>query len=325
MKIVTPLTNENFYEPLISEGADEFYCGFVPYEWLKRYTNLSPLNRREFLGNVNICSFTSMKILGKMIDKYKIPVKITLNSLYYTNDQYPIITDIIKKLMDIGFKTFIIADLALIVYLRNNSIDCNIHLSGENGQINNLSIDLLNQFNISRYIFSRKDTLDDIKNCIEKNPIKNIEYETFILNELCPFSGAFCNTMHCDWLTQVCKINYKVRSIKKESEKLDKVVENAIRLQKSSAINNINLKRDSNTLGKSGCGLCKICELRNIGVSHLKVVGRGKCLEYLIENIRSTKEIIKIANNETDSNEFEKLIKCKYFNSNCTNFCYYPS
>lgn len=325
MKIVTPLTNENFYEPLIAAGADEFYCGFVPYEWLKYYTNLKPLNRREFLSNVNICSFASMKILGKMVDKYKIPVKITLNSLYYTEEQYPIIADIIKKLMDIGFKTFIIADLALIIYLRNKSIDCNIHLSGENGQINSLSIDLLNQFNISRYIFSRKDTLDDIKNCIEKNPIKSTEYETFLLNELCPFSGAFCNTMHSDWLTQICKIDYKIRSIEKESKKLDAVIEKANILKSSSAINNINFKKDSSNLGKTGCGLCKICELRNIGVSHLKVVGRGKRLEYLIENVQSTREIIKIADAETNSAKFEKLIKDKYFNSNCTNFCYYPS
>ena len=48
-----------------------------------------PLNRREvFYYNVQISSISDMKILRKMVDKYKVPVTITFNSLYYTEHQY---------------------------------------------------------------------------------------------------------------------------------------------------------------------------------------------------------------------------------------------
>ena len=67
---------------LAEAGADEVFCGCVPYEWNKKYGTLFPLNRREVLYyNVHICSLEEMKILKKMVDVYKVPVNITFNYL----------------------------------------------------------------------------------------------------------------------------------------------------------------------------------------------------------------------------------------------------
>lgn len=44
---------------------------------------------------------------------------LTFNSLYYLPEQYPEIGDIIEKCMGIGFRSYIIADPALLVYLKN--------------------------------------------------------------------------------------------------------------------------------------------------------------------------------------------------------------
>lgn len=68
--------------------------------------------------------------------KYEKPVHLTFNSLYYIPEQYPEIAGIISQCMKIGFHSYIIADPALIVYLRENGINCEIHLSGECGEIN---------------------------------------------------------------------------------------------------------------------------------------------------------------------------------------------
>lgn len=92
MKIVTPLSAVGHYIPLMKAGADEFYSGILPIEWLKKYNMTMPINRREwFLSECNICTYTEMKILSKMVKEYQIPIKITLNSHYYVREQYPLL------------------------------------------------------------------------------------------------------------------------------------------------------------------------------------------------------------------------------------------
>ena len=216
MKIVAGLGSIDHYKDLAEAGADEVFCGVVPYEWNKKYGSLFPLNRREVLYyNVQICSLEEMKILKKMMDVYKVPVNITFNYLYYLKEQYEMIYEIMNDLINIGFDEFIIADISLILYLNKRGLKCNIHLSGECAEINRLSIDFFNQLNISRYIFHRKNTIDDIKSCISSNEKRDIQYEAFILNERCHYTGGFCSSFHCDELEHLCKLPYEIIKIKK--------------------------------------------------------------------------------------------------------------
>lgn len=66
MKIVAGMGAIDDYIALCEAGADEVFCGFVPYSWNKKYGNLMPLNRREvFYYNVQISSISDMKILSR--------------------------------------------------------------------------------------------------------------------------------------------------------------------------------------------------------------------------------------------------------------------
>ena len=89
MKIVSGLGSLDEYIPFAEAGADEFFCGYVPFTWSKKYGTMQPLNRREVMNyNVQIGAFEELKILKKMVDCYGVPVKLALNSLYYTGEQY---------------------------------------------------------------------------------------------------------------------------------------------------------------------------------------------------------------------------------------------
>ena len=89
MKIVAGMGSIDDYIRLVKAGADEVFCGYVPYEWNKKYGSLFPLNRREVLYyNIQINSLEDMKILKRMVDVYKVPVSITFNYLYYLEEQY---------------------------------------------------------------------------------------------------------------------------------------------------------------------------------------------------------------------------------------------
>ncbi|NME84373.1 U32 family peptidase [Clostridium sp. SM-530-WT-3G] len=342
MKIVAGLGCIDDYIRMVKAGADEVFVGFVPYEWNKKYGTLFPLNRREVLYyNTQINSFEDMKILKKMVDVYKVPVTIAFNYLYYLEEQYEIIAETIEKLKSIGFYEFIIADIALLEYLKERNIDCFIHLSGECAEINRLSINFLNQFNIGRYIFHRKNTIEDIKSCIENNNVKNIQYEAFMLNERCHYTGAFCSSLHCDELSHICQLPYIIGKVDDQSDNFKKVNEKFNKYYKDIEEENFEedydeYENNSYILGASGCGICALKRLKDSGVTHLKVVGRGNSIENMERDIIGLRKAIDILNMSEQKNNmhskeytlednisFEKKIKDEIFCGKCSNECYY--
>ena len=65
MKIVAGLGSIDEYERFVKAGADEFFCGYVPYSWSKKYGTVLPLNRREVLCyNVQLGAFEELRILA---------------------------------------------------------------------------------------------------------------------------------------------------------------------------------------------------------------------------------------------------------------------
>lgn len=50
MKITAGLGSIDEYERFVQAGADEFFCGYVPFSWAEKYGTVMPLNRREFFA-----------------------------------------------------------------------------------------------------------------------------------------------------------------------------------------------------------------------------------------------------------------------------------
>lgn len=328
MKIVAGLGSIDDYIQLAEAGADEVFCGIVPYKWNKKYGSLFPLNRREVLYyNIQICSLEEMKILKKMMDVYKVPVNITFNYLYYLEEQYEMIYEIMKELINIGFDKFIIADIALILYLNKKGLKCNIHLSGECAEINRLSIDFFNELNISRYIFHRKNTIGDMKRCISSNKKRDLQYEAFILNERCHYTGGFCSSFHCDELEHLCKLPYEIVKIKAEachfSEVDKRLKSNYEKLDSEREDEEFQCSSNINKIGDTGCGLCSLKKLKEAGVTHLKVVGRGNSLENMQRDIKGLKKAIAMIDDEKDEKAYEERIKNEIIEGSCSRECYY--
>lgn len=49
MKITAGMGSVEDYEMLVQAGADEIFCGYVPFDWNQKFGNLMPLNRREVM------------------------------------------------------------------------------------------------------------------------------------------------------------------------------------------------------------------------------------------------------------------------------------
>ena len=324
MKIVAGLGSIDEYETFVKAGADEFFCGYVPFSWAEKYGVIHPLNRREVLFyNVQIGSMSELQILKKMVDYYGKPVKLTFNSLYYTGEQYPVIAEIITQCMAAGFENFIIADPALMLYLRQQKINCGIHLSGETAEVNRGMLEQMLPFGIRRVIFHRKNSLEDMQSCIKEADFPH-EYEAFILNELCHFSGAFCNSLHCDELTHLCRVPYELGNLhkKEETDAAHKDVAETDRIQGKEG-KGLPLDEDGYLTGSTGCGLCALYRMKQVGITHLKLVGRGNYTDFMEKDIRQLRKVLDILENSDSEAQYQKKMKASLFPDGCSQNCYY--
>lgn len=318
MKIVAGMGSIDEYERFVEARADELFCGYVPYSWSKKYGTIMPLNRREVLCyNVQLGAFSELEILSDMIKKYKKPVHLTFNSLYYLPEQYLEIADIIRQCMSLGFRSYIIADPALLVYLRENNVDCEIHLSGETGEVNSQMANFFAEFGLKRLIFHRKNTFQDMASVTEKCK-KISEFEAFILNEQCQFTGAFCNSLHCDEMGYLCRVPYQIGTISREEA--ENATENLIAEVTETEKN----YDDTGYLcGETGCGLCALYQLQKAGITHLKLVGRGNYVDYMEKDIRNLRKALDILENAENEADFIHEMKKNIFSGGCSGNCYY--
>lgn len=324
MKIVAGLGSIDEYETFVKAGADEFFCGYVPFSWAEKYGVIHPLNRREVLFyNVQIGSMSELQILKKMVDYYGKPVKLTFNSIYYTGEQYPVIAEIIIQCMAAGFENFIIADPALMLYLRQQKINCGIHLSGETAEVNRGMLEQMLPFGIRRVIFHRKNSLEDMQSCIKEADFPH-EYEAFILNELCHFSGAFCNSLHCDELTHLCRVPYELGNLhkKEETDAAQKDVAETDRIQGKEG-KGPPLDEDGYLTGSTGCGLCALYRMKQVGITHLKLVGRGNYTDFMEKDIRQLRKALDILEKSDNELQYQREMKASLFPDGCSQNCYY--
>ena len=316
MQLVVGMGSIKEYEPLVRAGADEIFCGFVPHEWNEAYGTALPLNRREVLAvNVQISNYEDMEILADMQAELKVPVTITFNSLTYHPKQYSQILTMMEKLCSMGFCDFIVADLCLMLKIKQAQLPVKLHISGEYGEYNQWGIELLETFSPKRYIFHRKNTWQEMKLLIDETNAKRkaqgrekAEFEAFFLNENCHYTGAYCNSLHCDELNHICHLPYTLSAV---SGRLDKT-----------KISEKMEQGNDEAIGNSGCGVCGLSELRRSGITHLKIVGRGKYIEEMEQDVKFAARVLKEEESHK-SEDWRKYVRDTVFTKGCSRNCYY--
>lgn len=298
MKISAGIGGVRQYENMVKAGADECFMGYVAMDWLEKYTNISPLNRREvLLQDMQAGSMAEMRYLAAMMQDFGAPVALTFNSPAYRPDQYPVILNMLDALGESGFRDVIIADPALLIRLNEANYPGRIHLSGEAGVFNSEAMQLFANMNITRWIFPRKASPDDMAECISRLP--RYEYEAFALNELCHYSGAYCMSLHCDEMGHACHIPYLPAG--KDCESAPEPSE----------------EYPADGFGAGGCALCKLKNIQDAGVTHLKIVGRGANAQHMLRDVRIMRSACEmLARGETD-------LRSLLPDGRCSGVCYY--
>ena len=151
------------------------------------------------------------------------------------------------------------------------------------------------------------------------------DFEAFILNEMCQFTGAFCNSLHCDELGHLCRVPYWLEPV---DDPCDTLVSEHLRLSAPATPLQIS-PPDSSELpdgylcGATGCGLCALYCLREIGITHLELVGRGNYTDYMEQDIRMLRRALTLLEQSTSEEDFKDTLRRTLFSDKCSRACYY--
>lgn len=296
MKLAAGLGSVDDYRAYVRAGADEVFIGYIPERWQKTYGLGTPLNRREVcFYHVQIGSLSELEILSAMAEEEKKPVTVCFNSLRYSSEQYPMILSIMEECRELGMDQVIIADMGLLFYLHQCGADrrFRIHLSGEFGEINHWVLRELAQLGVKRLIFHRKVSLSEMETIIKEHrkweerigirKEEGMEFEAFLLNENCHFHGGYCQTLHSDDLVPMCRMPYRLGYLYREDEE-----KNEKAGQKLPA----NDERENNESAEDylyDYGMKEMKKMKAMGITHLKIVGRGAGGEFMAECIKRAK------------------------------------
>ncbi len=306
MKMAVGLGCADQFDEYVRAGADEVFCGYVPEEWMASFGTLRPLNRRESVyTNAQVGPITEMRILREKAERTGVGVAVAMNAPVYSPEQLPLLEKTAQTLIDEGFDTLIIGNMAALLRLHTRGLDkkCRIHLSGEMGEINRGALPMLHEMGVRRLIFHRKMRFEDMR-LLSREMARfapPMEAEAFAMNEMCHFTGAWCATLHGDLTVPVCQLNW---------------IPGGVTDKKSPP------PQAGSGTGK-GCALCALKRLRECGVTAVKLVGRGARTEDMLEKIALLRDALCLEA-ECESEEDYICGLRRLLGGKCGGECYYP-
>ena len=115
------------------------------YAWVQQFG----FGLKEFALS-NIRSFTDLERAVKISHSFDVPIFITMNGLD-TKEQYPLVIKEIKKAIEIGVDYLIIADVGLLLKLKELNIKIKIQISTGANVFNSNTIDFYKKVLVNKY------------------------------------------------------------------------------------------------------------------------------------------------------------------------------
>lgn len=240
MKILSPAGNLECLKMAVYNGADEVYLG------------INDFNAR------NIQSFTidTLKEAVDFAHIYGVRVFLAINILFCDQE----FSSAVKTIVDaynLGVDAFIIQDLGLAEYIHRVYPQIELHASTQMGIHNLEGVKQIERFGFKRVVLARETSLKEIKR-IRKN--SDIEIEYFVQGALCvSFSGNCYLSSHLfnasgnrGKCKQLCRLPYSFR------------------------INEKTLKKGYLLSAKDFNMTKRLAELKDAGVTSLKIEGRAR-------------------------------------------------
>ncbi len=329
MNIVAPISRVAEIEPLAAAGAEEFYCGVVPQEWIGRFHALNA-NRRPS-GNLG-----SYEDLARAVDAAHAngcTLSLVLNAQQYSAAQADAATEIAHRFADMGGDALIVSDLGLVAVLGEQLAQTRIHVSSVATCRNAGAARFCRDLGAKRLILPRDVTL--VEACSIAAEVPEIEIEAFVLNDGCVFEEGACHTIHLPGQLggPICLDNYAYEYHHRNGRPLSPRLE--ARLQENDAAYakwlwyrfSCGFSTTANGLPFGPCGLCAVPAMRRGGLAAVKIAGREAPTARKIASVGMVRAIVdRVVQGASDRAVMDYAMHMRPSEQHCATgyMCYYP-
>jgi U32 family peptidase len=173
--------------------VDELYFSYTPSEWLINYGYEFPINRIGYIKDASYTDLDDVKALITEAHDANKPIYLALNAHFYLDEQIPLLTSLISKMITLGIQGFIVADLSIMSLIRTHDAKASITASIGADIYNCDHISFLQDlFQINRVVLPRYIQKADILQ-IKKN--SNISLEA-MGHTICKYDDGRCFAYH---------------------------------------------------------------------------------------------------------------------------------
>ena len=246
IELLSPAGNKEAFFAAINAGADAIYMGIDKYNARQMAENFS---LEDYIECINFAHIFGVKVY------------LTMNTLLYSNEIKDAL-EIIQKLYNVGLDAVIVQDIGLASLIRKYFKDLPLHASTQMTIHSLKQVKYLEKLGFKRVVLARELSLDEI-NHISQNT--KLELEVFIHGALCvSFSGQ-------------CLMSSMIGDRSGNRGMCAGTCRLPIKLMKKSG-----LVFSGHLLSKKDIyGVEYVDKLRKMGITSLKIEGRGKTKEYI--------------------------------------------
>lgn len=327
MNILSPLDSFDEVDVLADAGAGEFYCGLLEDEWHDKYPVIS-INRRP-AGKGHFRRFSDLKEAVNKSHNRGIRVFFTLNEHYYIDSQYVFLKKYIDCALEAGVDALIVSDYALMAYLKQEKYRVSVHVSTGGTVFNWRSAEFYMDLGAERITFPRHLTIEETSEIISKMPM--IETTVFVMNSRCVNIDGFCTFQHglagkniFPMFRNACMLPFDttVHCNSREEKDISFRMKKQM-LQRQKIWEKVHVD-------DYPCGACALYEFKEMGITSVKIVGRGNSLDRKTKDVLFLKQLIECLDEKTyKKDDYRKKTQSLYrqtYNRSCRlHMCYYPS
>ncbi|MFW5918972.1 MAG: peptidase U32 family protein [Halanaeroarchaeum sp.] len=316
MNIFAPINSDADARDLVDVGADELYAGVIPTEWKGEYASVKPPNRRAN-EHSQVGSLEELERIARLCEEAGVELYITLNAHFYSQRQTTLIADLLEKLGEWdGITGYIIADVHLIDALEDEIGDKEVLVSTGATVFNGMSASFLADVGADGIHLPRHLTIDEIGQIRETAP-DELDLYAFLLNRNCMCIDGNCTLLHNPPIEHEnaeripCFQEFSTRRAADGGESV------TARLF-------ANTHRDT----EQACGVCSMFRFREMGLSGVKMVGRGLPLEEKVVQVRFLDRVRGLLDETESETEFVERAQSLVEGAGMTcslDACYYPT
>jgi collagenase-like PrtC family protease len=323
VRILSPVDRAEEVAELLEAGADELYCGVLEERWHESYPVIS-INRRP-AGKGHFRSFEELARAVEVAHGSRVPVFFAVNEHYYTNEQYPLVTEYVDRALKTGVDGLIVSDYGLMAFLREERREVELHVSTGGAVFNWRAAQFFQNLGASRITLPRHLSLGEIGDIVAGT--SGIEFAVFILNSRCINVDGLCTFQHGlsgknvpPLYRNACMLPCEIMPYPSRSPDHHETERLVARQRIWEKVH----------VDDYPCGACALYELKSVGVTSVKIVGRGNPTERKLRDLHFLRGLLDLLEKERPTCRAyrEAARKCyrETYKRPCRAYmCYYPS